>query len=189
MTSIITFIVLTLLGIAIYKAVRSESRNLQNNWSQYFDSMRISTKDFYNRLQTELAIYEVDGLKTEEISLSEGGIFSSNRLYLRITWQEFQYDLCVAPFGNAATFVSWWLWRTPSFFETVISSLPVIGIFFNRIFFPETYFRIDSSNSFMHFSQSKVLKILDQVIKEQKITVLPEFERYPMKQSIHTKDK
>ncbi len=189
MTTIIAIAVAFLFGIAVYKAVRNDNRQLQNNWSQYFDGMRISTKDFYQRLQKELALYEVAGLETREVSLYEGGFFSANRLYLHITWQEFSYDLCVAPFGNSATFVSWWLWRTPPFFEVVIGALPYVGTHLNNIFFPVTYYRVDSANSFMQFAQSKVLKVLDEIVKEQNISALPEYERYPMKQSIHQKGK
>jgi hypothetical protein len=39
---------------------------------------------------------------------------------------------------------------------------------------------------FMTFAQSKVLKILDEIMKAQNITALPEYERYPLKQSIKT---
>ncbi|MBX7225310.1 MAG: hypothetical protein K1X55_04720 [Chitinophagales bacterium] len=189
MTSILLPLAFLLVMIIVYKGMKNDSRQLQNSWSQYFDSMRISSKDFYARLAEELAIYEVKDLATKEVSLSEGGLFSSNRLYMRISWQEFQYDLCVAPFGNSATFISWWLWRTPPVMESAITNIPVVGVFLNRVVSPVTYYRIDSSNSFMQFTQSKVLKILDEIIKEQNITALPEFERYPIKQSIHINTK
>ena len=188
-TGMFTFLFIVFICLIIYKAFKADSRQLQNNWSQYLDGMRFQTLEFYERLQKELKLCAVEDLEIEQVSLSEGGLMSSNRLYLRVSWQDFQYDVCFAPFGNSACFISWWLWRTPSGLELIFSAIPIFGAILNRIFFPETYYRIDSANSFMNFAQSKVLKIMDEIIKEQNITALPEFERYPMKQSIHKQAK
>lgn len=184
---IIPLIVFIFLGLLLYKIFKADSRKLQNNWSQYIDKMQFSTTEFYNRLQKEIASSNVEKLLTENVTLSEGGITSSNRLYFRVNWNDFQYDICFMNFGNSASFVSWWLWRTPTGLELIFSAIPFLGVWLNRFFFTETYYRIDSANSFMTFTQSKVLKVLDEIIKEQNITALPEFERFPMKQALHNK--
>lgn len=183
----IPIIIFLFLGLLLYKIFKADSRKLQNNWSQYIDKMQFSTDEFYNRLQKEIASANIEHLLTENVTLSEGGITSSNRKYFRVNYKDFQYDVCFMNFGNSAAYISCWLWRTPTGFELIFSAIPFFGIWLNRFFFTETYYRIDSANSFMHFIQSKVLKVLDEIIKEQNITALPEFERYPMKQALHNK--
>ena len=182
MLALLFFIVF--LVVLIYYGLKGNNRQLNNHWSQYLVGLRFSTKEFYEKLKTVLQSHEVSNLKIEEVSLSEGGITSSKRLYLRLIWDDLQYDICFAPFGNSDSFVSWWLWRVPTGLELIFGSIPIAGPILNQIFFPQTYYRVDTSNMFMTFAQSKVLKILDEIMKEQNITALPEHERYPIKQSI-----
>lgn len=179
---VILFIVI--FGVLIYYGIKGNNRQLNNHWSRYVVGLRFSTMEFYEKLDKALLSHELENLYTEEISLSEGGVLSTKRLYLRVSWNDLQYDVCFAPFGNSDSFISWWLWRTPSGLELIFGSIPIIGVILNRIFFPETYYRVDTSNMFMTFAQSKVLKILDDIMKAQNITALPEYERYPLKQSI-----
>ena len=183
-SGILTFLGIIFVMVLFYKAFRNDNRQLQNNWSQYFDGMQFSTKEFYERLQNELSSYHVEDLEIETIELKQGNVISSRRLYLQVSWNQFKYDICFANFGTAASFVSWWLWRYPPVPELLIATIPVFGVYINKMLYPETYYRIDSANSFMAFAQSKVLKIIDELSQQQKIEALPKHERFPMKQSL-----
>lgn len=184
MLNLIYFIVFVLIIGFAYRVFKNSGRQLQNHWSHYLNGVQYSVRDFYKALTDDIRERYVDKLTITEITLSEGGVFSANRLYLRITLNDLQIDLCFAPFGNSASFVSWWLWRTPTGVELILSYIPVLGPLLNRLFFPQTYFKVDSSNAFMTFTHSHVLAQLDNLIKQQQVTAIPEADRYPIKQSI-----
>lgn len=184
MLNIIYFIVLILIIGFAYRVFKNNGRQLQNHWSQYLNGVQYSVKDFYKQLTEDIKQCQVEDISIKEVTISEGGVFSANRLYLRITQRDLQIDICFAPFGNSASFVSWWLWRTPTGTELFLSYIPILGPLLNRLFFPQTYFTIDSANAFMTFTHSHLLVRLDDLIRKQQVIAIPEAERFPIKQSI-----
>lgn len=176
--------IIGLLIFVIYSGLKNQSRQLNNHWSQYIHGLRYSSLEFYKNVDTLILSHNLENLYTEEISLYEGGVMSSKRIYLRLTWNDLQCDICFAPFGNSDSFVSWWLWRVPTGLEAFFNAIPFGGQVLISIFFPETYYRVDSSNMFMTFVQSNLLQVLDEVMKQQNIVALSENERYPVKQTI-----
>jgi hypothetical protein len=189
MLNIIYFIVFILIIGFAYRVFKNSGRQLQNHWSQYLNGLQYSVRDLYKQLTEDIKQYQVENLTITEVTLSEGGVFSANRLYLRITQNDLQIDICFAPFGNSASFVSWWLWRTPTGVELILSYIPIFGPLLNRLFFPQTYFTIDSANAFMTFNHLNLLVRLDELLKQQQVTAIPEADRHPIKLSILKRDK
>jgi hypothetical protein len=69
-TGMFTFLFIVFICLIIYKAFKADSRQLQNNWSQYLDGMRFQTLEFYERLKKELQLYDVKHLEVEQVSVS-----------------------------------------------------------------------------------------------------------------------
>ena len=175
MKFIIILIILAVIGIA-YAIFKRVNRTLHSHWSQLMPGLNYTAKKFYARLAKELKSHNVEGIVTKEVSISEGGIFSSNRLYLKVAWKDYEYVVCFAPFGNGC-FVSWWLWHTPNGSELILSSIPSYGKLLNQAFSPMTYYRHDTASMFLTFSQGIVHKVLDELALEQNIKALPEYQR------------
>ena len=98
-------------------------------------------------------------------ALSEGGMFTSRRLYLRVTWEKYQYDMCCAPFGSGM-FLSWWLIYNTTNREAIISRIPFLGKWLNKTFFPTTYFQLDSAAMFMTYCHHSMLAVAEKITKE-----------------------
>ena len=177
--SIVIILLIALVALAAYAVLKRSNRKLHSHWSQLMPGLNYTAKEFYARLATELKSHNVEGIVTKEVSIIEGGIFSSNRLYLKVAWKDYEYVVCFAPFGNGC-FVSWWLWHTPNGSELILSSIPSYGKLLNQAFSPMTYYRHDTASMFLTYSQGIVHKVLDELALEQNIKALPEYQRKPL---------
>lgn len=70
-----------------------------SHWYTPVPNFSASTGDFYAAVETELKAQKVPGLTISRIKLSEGGILTDNREYLRMTRERLVFDVCAAPFG------------------------------------------------------------------------------------------
>ena len=140
-------------------------QDYHSNWNLLFPNFKFSTKEFYELIKNEMNSHDVDGLVFEEVKLKIGNITSSKRLYLRVRWREYFYDLCFAPFGDGC-FVSWWLMFETTEGEEFLTNLPIFGGWIKRTFFPITYYKIDTASMFMTYSHNSILKVIDEITKE-----------------------
>ena len=70
-----------------------------SHWYAPVPNFSASTLDFYAAVEKELKAQKVPGLTISRIQLSEGGILTDNRQYLRMTRERLVFDVCAAPFG------------------------------------------------------------------------------------------
>ena len=181
--TMIDLIAYLIYGVIIYfiiKAIFSSTiGHYHSHWNTLIDNFEYSSKEFYERLKTELESHGITKISIEETTYKEGGIMSHSRLYLRATWKNYQYDICGAKFGHGF-FVSWWLqYKDPSG-KIFISKLPFVGERLAKIFFPITYYRIDTASMFMSYAQSSVLKVIDDITNNKGVRSLTEDERKPV---------
>jgi hypothetical protein len=179
MTSFIVSLVIVIIVIGL---LRKPQEDLHSHWGQLLSGFKFSTKEFYKLLKEEMINHEVHDLSFEEVSLKTGSIFSSERVYLRIKWQDFRYDLCFAPFGDGC-FVSWWLIYETSEAEILLAKIPLIGSWLRHALYRQTYYKIDTASMFMTYSQHSVLSVIDEITKASGIR-LTEAERRPTIKSI-----
>lgn len=179
MTTFIPTILIIFLLIAFLRKTQDE---LHSHWAQLLSGFKFSTREFYKLLKEEMQNHDIHDVSFEEVSLKTGSIFSSERLYLRVKWQDFRYDLCFAPFGDGC-FVSWWLIYETSEIEVIISKIPFIGSWLRYAFYRPTYYKIDTASMFMTYSQKAVLSVIDVITKDTGIR-LSEFERKPILRDI-----
>lgn len=158
--------------------MRKPHEDYHSHWSQLLSGFKFSTRQFYDLVRKEMESHEITDLSFEEVLLKIGSIFSSERLYLRVRWQEYRYDMCFAPFGDGC-FVSWWLIYETSDTEVLLSKIPFIGEWLRHAFYRPTYYKIDTASMFMTFSHHSVLVVVDEITKNIGIR-LTELERKPI---------
>lgn len=183
MIGIIIIVGLVYFLVAILKKTHQE---LESNWSTLIDGLKYSTDDFYSILSNELNSNGIDNLNLNIVTLSEGGMFSSNRKYLRAKWKGLTFDICFAPFGNGS-FVSYWLYSEPKGLKVLLSKLPFIGNYFAKNLFLKTFYQTDTEAMFICYCRNTILRVVDELAKSQDITSIPEYERQHLQQSLAAK--
>lgn len=162
--------------------LRKPKEDYHSNWSQLLPNFKFSTKEFYELVKSEMSDHQIKGISFEEVSLSISSVFAGKRLYLRVKWGDYHYDLCFAPFGDGC-FVSWWLIFETSTEEEFLTRIPFLGEWIRHAFFRKTYYRIDTASMFMTYAQQSVLKVIDEITKDTGIR-LSEAERKPILKNI-----
>jgi hypothetical protein len=165
-----TYIFALLLIITIISLLRKGTPTLHANWNTLLDNFEFSTKDFYKLLTEELESHGIQKIKIEEKYINIGNKLSIKRLYLRVKWKNYTYDCCLAPYGNGA-FVSWWMFSEKSGVEKLISKIPIAGNYLVNVFFPVTYYTLDTISMFRTYAQASVLKVIDDITKDTGVRI------------------
>lgn len=172
-------IFILLIIILVYLLLSRGKPTLEGHWNTMIDNFSYSTHEFYEQLTTELQSHGINDLRIMTVQLSTGNIFSGKRLYLRVKWKDYTYDCCCALYGNG-TFVSWWLLKNRFGLESLLASIPLIGTYLAQLFYPITYYKIDTGSMFMTYAQNSVLSVIDNITKDQGVRSLTEAERKPI---------
>jgi len=170
---------LLFVGLAIYYIIKTNLENYHSNWNTLLDDFKYSTKDFYALVEEEIKANGITGVTFEQVYLNESTIISAMRLYLRVHWKEYQYDICAAPFGKGF-FISWWLIYDNSPWQIIINKIPYIGTWLVDKLYPITYYKIDTASMFMTYAQSAVLKVVEDITKDAGTRELTELEKRPI---------
>lgn len=170
------------LGIILFIISKFFGKNLEklhSHWNTLIDDFNFSSEEFYKRLQSELQSQGINNISIEKVSLKEGNALSSKRIYLRVLWKSYQYDICGAPFGNGF-FISWWLLYKQSQAELLIAKIPFIGLWLARKLYPATYYSIDTASMFMTYANASVQKVIKEITEEKGVRALSESEQKPI---------
>lgn len=175
-------LIIILVIIVFINLLRKPKEDYHSNWAQLLPGFKFSTKEFYVLVKQEMESHEIKELSFKKISLKTGSVFSSERLYLKVEWEEYHYDLCFAPFGDGC-FVSWWLIYETSSDEEFLTKIPFIGEWIRQAFYRKTYYKIDTASMFMTYAHHSVLAVIDEITKNTGIR-LTELERRPILNNI-----
>lgn len=165
--------------VVVWLVVKAVAKHHHSNWNHLIDNFNYSSEKFYSRLKEVLHVQGIKGVETRFVDLKEGGMLSARRTYLRVEWKEYQYDICVAPFGKGL-FISWWLLYNQSMWEILIARIPFVGEWLRSKWFSITYYKVDSASMFMTYCQSAVLYVIDEITKDSGVRSLTENERKPI---------
>jgi hypothetical protein len=81
---------------------------VEGHWHSLIEGFSTSSLDFYELVKAGIARREIPDLKISQVEWKESGLGSGKRIYLRISREELNFDICAAPFGTGY-FFSWWL--------------------------------------------------------------------------------
>jgi len=173
---IIGVIIILLLAL-IFLTRLKDGRNATGHWSHHFADLQMSSREFYDQINEIITAMNEQHIKTKYITYSEGGFITSNRTYLRVSRGDILFDICAAPFGNGF-FVSWWQ-ADRDFFKRFLLAIPLLGKVFERAFYPNTYYRIDTQDMFQTSIHTILLSAIDALVIAKGLRGLTELERKP----------
>jgi len=155
-----------------------------SHWNHLFEGMRVSSQDFYTRLEQAIKAREIPDARFSRVDIKEGGLFSANRTYLRVWRKDHFFDICAAPFGTNF-FVSWWLCNPAAGCLGFLLSIPIINVLFWTLVRPLTYYKIDTALMFQDAVHCAVLEVLDDITTAQGVRALGESERKPIMRELY----
>lgn len=163
--------------------LRTSFKNHHSHWNTLLGNFSFSTQEFYHLLKEDLQGQGIKAVVIDRVSLKEGNAFSSKRSYLRVTWKEYQYDICGAPFGKGF-FISWWLLFKVSVGQILIVRIPFIGRWLEQKLYPITYYKVDTASMFMTYAQASVLRVIKAISDKGGVRALSESEKKPILNNI-----
>jgi hypothetical protein len=108
---------------------------VEGHWHSLIEGFATSSLDFYTLVQANLARREIPDLKISQVEWKESGFASGKRVYLRISRERFNFDICAAPFGTGY-FFSWWLAPISRVFLDLVCLLGLLlGGYLEYLFF------------------------------------------------------
>lgn len=173
------FLVFILFIISIFRS----QRELLNRWNVLIHGLHYSSKDYYQKLENILKKENVTGLEITTKNISTGGILSSKRLYAHISYDGFVYEVCAAPFGNSF-FVSYWMSGADSKLKNALARIPLLGKRIVNIFYPETYYRADTSAMFHTLLHETIIALTDEIAEEHNAERLSDNQKIPVMKDI-----
>jgi hypothetical protein len=78
------------------------------HWHTLIEGFATSSLDFYGLVKAGIALRKIPNLTVSEVEWQESGLGSGKRVYLRVSREGLNFDICAAPFGTGY-FFSWWL--------------------------------------------------------------------------------
>lgn len=150
-----------------------------SHWYHLLENLQASPLEFYKAVEGALQRRQVPDAKPSRVDWREGGVLSARREYLRIRRKSYIFDICGAPFGTGF-FVSWWLGDRRTGLLGLLVAIPVIGLFFEWLVRPDTYYKIDTALMFQEAVHKSVLEAVDGMTNAKGIRALTELERKPI---------
>jgi hypothetical protein len=86
----------------------SKHPEVVGHWHTLIEGFATSPLDFYKLVKASIAKRQIPALSIYSIEWKESGLGSGKRIYLRVSREGLNFDICAAPFGTGY-FFSWWL--------------------------------------------------------------------------------
>jgi hypothetical protein len=132
-----------------------------SHWSHNFQSFTLSADQFYAAAQHILAAHQMPDTKIVRVVHKEGGMFSSNREYLRVKHANLVFDVCAAPFGKDF-FISWWLYETEGRATSLLKGT-TIGKILKSKETARTFYQVDKEEMFRSCVHECILAAIAKV--------------------------
>lgn len=100
---------------------------VMGHWHTSFEGFATSSLDFYELVKAGIVRREIPDLKISEVEWKESGLGSGKRVYLRVSREGLNFDVCAAPFGTGY-FFSWWLAVIPRIILDLVVLACIAGL-------------------------------------------------------------
>jgi len=97
------------------------------HWHTLIEGFSTSSLDFYELVKAGLARRQIPDLKIKSVKWKQSGFGSGKRVYLRVSREGLNFDICAAPFGTGY-FFSWWLARIPRILLDILFLLLILVV-------------------------------------------------------------
>lgn len=175
-SSIFTLLVYLFILFSIISVIRSARRKLKlvhSHWHHYMETVPFSPQEFYEAVEDAIENEEIPMVQLSRISYPQGGIFSADRIYLRVKCREYVFDICAAPFAKGF-FISWWMGEIPDAARDFFANMPWIGIFFQKR--QKTFFELDNEALFKESVSHTVKKVYEALTENKGLRKLTDAE-------------
>jgi hypothetical protein len=146
-----------------------------SHWLHDFPGLKFSAMEFYSEVESTIKAREISGVRVSRINLSQTGLFSIKREYLRVANGEMTFDICAAPFGTGF-FISWWYGERVGPLKSFLYRIPIIGLFFLRASQLKTYYQWDTEAMFREAVRSCLNEAIQNVTSAKGIRGLSDLE-------------
>jgi hypothetical protein len=160
---------------------QKETQEHLSHWYHLIHGLNHSPGTFYDALEKRIGEKEIPGLEMGRVTFNEKGLLSGRREYLRVVRGDLVFDICGAPFGKDAFFVSYWLGSLPKggCLTSLLVLIPLVGFFFEKSLSPMTYFQMDSAMMFQDTIHGIVLGLADELSSQEGVSPIPAEARKP----------
>ena len=141
------------------KAIRS----VHDHKHKHLDMPSFSPLQFYEGIETAIKSKAIDGVSFRSIKHSEGGLMSAKRIYFRISYHEYIFDVCAAPYGTEDFFISWWLGDSGYTLRDILSNIPVIGRWYTKR--AKTFYEQDTETMFREMVVESINIVLSELME------------------------
>jgi hypothetical protein len=152
-----------------------------SHWYRLIHGLTHTPEEFYSALQNRIAARGLPEVSIGRVTFRQRGLLSRHQEYLRVMRGDLVFDICGAPFGKNAFFVSSWLgeFRMNGCLANALVALPGIGLLVERWLQPRTYYHIDTALMFQESIHTVLLGLVEELTSDQGIEPIPEHERKP----------
>lgn len=162
---ITTIITVTLVLFVLKLIFGKNILTYHSHWQTGYQGFNYSSLEFYELLTNELKSKNIERVHINNITLREGTVFSAKRIYLRVVWQDLEYNICCAVFVDSTFFSSWLLIRN-SFFQNILLKIPFVGAWLHNKIYPQTFFKSDTTSMFMTYVHNILISTIEEITKE-----------------------
>jgi hypothetical protein len=166
-----------IISIIILIAGRPKKVNVAlSNWRHYFTELGMPAKEFFDQVKASVDRTGIPDIEFSTVIYRQGGIFSPEREYFRISRNEYVIDICASPFGKAF-FVSYWKGKTKGGF---LSRIPIIRTLLGKDINYKTYYQLDTEAMFNDAMHSCITGVCEEIAISKGIRGVSELERQPV---------
>lgn len=162
--------------LIIYLILRPRVPIVINHWSLYFTDRQFSSIEFYESVERILNERQAPDLAYSRVEFIEKGIFSNKRIYCRIRFNHYVFDICAAPYGTGY-FTSWWFGESIPLLTRILYRIPLLGWYLEKKHQHKTYFILDNESVFQAAVHQAVIDTIKLLSADKGVRALSDTEQ------------
>lgn len=143
----------------------------RGHWHHSFVNFDFSPQQLYALAESAIKKHEIPGISFSRVAHFEASIIGGRREYLRVSREDYVFDICASPFGTGF-FVSWWFVEQEGFLKRQAKKNMLFALF-NL----ETYYQIDTATMYKEYIHKGLLEAIDEMTNDKGIRALSDVER------------
>jgi len=152
-------------------------------WQGSLKNAYSSPVEFLEMVQSSILEKGLPNISFSYVTLREGGWFSPQRVYLRISCEKLFFYTSAFVAGNSLI-VCWWLHREAPGVADLFLELPGIGYILEKTARAGTYYMVDFVEYFQRSVHESIIQVVDRLSEENGLEYLPDVARQPIWEEI-----
>jgi hypothetical protein len=174
LNAIIRTAVFVILFIIVARVLSISNLKVISRWKTFFDAFSIEPSEFYALLEKRLLERNLQNVSISETSYWESSIVGPGRLYLKISRNQVQFNVCAAPVSTGFFFS---YWQTSDFTLPQKILMAIIGVDRAQKMMGTTFFRIDVEDMHMSIIHQCVIETVEEVTANKGLRTMTDSEK------------